>query len=98
MQNEKDKGTKSLGVYAEQKTLTGFFSTNMSVTQTSDFLCLDFVNGLTDNDRTLGARIYVTPAHAKQIAHILTKNIEAHEDAYGEIKTKFPEFNAPEFK
>ncbi len=55
---------------------------------------LDFIMVLPGDRKKVVSRILTSPAHAKQLAAALVRNVEKYENTYGEVNTgmKGPEF------
>lgn len=75
-----------IGLHASQDMLKGTYCNVATIKHTTREFILDFVLGV-DNLHTLVSRVITSPAHAKQLAEVLTQNIAQYEKRFGEIDT-----------
>ena len=83
---EENKGNKTqLKVDAAADVLKGTYANNVMISHTGGEFLLDFMTVFPPKG-ILGARIIVSPGHAKRIAGALTENISRYEKKFGTIK------------
>jgi hypothetical protein len=76
---------RQVQIKADDKVLRGLYANAMQVHHTQEEFVLDFLNVLPPS-ATLGARVVVSPGHAKRIFQAMKDNIQKYEIAFGAIE------------
>jgi hypothetical protein len=63
----------------------GRFCTLINIGHTPEFFALDFRSVTPEGEACLIGRFFLTPQHAKRLAHTLTHHVAGFEKEFGEI-------------
>lgn len=80
-----DKPKNEIAIKASDEALRGVYANNVLITHTKEEFLLDFMT-LFHPQGVLGARVIISPGHAKRILNALHENIGKYERVFGEIK------------
>lgn len=82
-----NKTPAGLTIHASEETQRGFYSNVARITHSPEEFVVDFVFIAADPPAgTLGARIILSPAHAKRLVAAIAENVNRFESRFGEIR------------
>jgi len=75
---------QQIQININDKILRGVYANMAQIAHTKEEFVLDFMN-IMPPQGVMSARVYVSPAHAKRLAHALADNVKKYEEQFGKI-------------
>lgn len=80
-----DNKQQNIQIKVSDEVLKGVYSNNVMISHTQSEFLMDFMS-IFHPAGVLGARVIISPNHAKRIVKALQNNISMYENKFGEIK------------
>ena len=80
-----DNKQQNIQIKVSDEVLKGVYSNNVMISHTQSEFLMDFMS-IFHPAGILGARVIISPNHAKRIVKALQNNITMYENKFGEIK------------